>query len=166
MTSKNTALVEIIHEFGRRYVAEYNNKLSHAPVVEKDEDWPSPCINGEFSEELNTWQPSATEETMTFENVEQALDIELHQDVKDYYSGEILQSRFNHSFSNKLTMRTKVQYSGFSDTWFIEPMVTYQPNAFSALYVGINDLLRSEDSMFSGLKESQRQYFIKFQYLF
>jgi len=45
-------------------------------------------------------------------------------------------------------------------------MVTYQPNAFSALYVGINDLLRSEDSMFSGLKESQRQYFIKFQYLF
>jgi len=89
-----------------------------------------------------------------------------YQDVKDYYSGEILQSRFNHSFSNKLTMRTKVQYNGFSDTWFIEPMVTYQPNAFSALYVGINDLLRSEDSMFSNLNESQRQYFIKFQYLF
>jgi len=89
-----------------------------------------------------------------------------YQDVEDYYHGQILQSRFNHSFSSKLTMRTKVQYSGFSDTWFIEPMVTYQPNAFSALYVGINDLLTSNDGMFSNLSESERQFFIKFQYLF
>ncbi|MDC0917831.1 DUF5916 domain-containing protein [Candidatus Marinimicrobia bacterium] len=89
-----------------------------------------------------------------------------YQDVEDYYHGQILQSRFNHSFSSKLTMRTKVQYSGFSDTWFIEPMVTYQPNAFSALYVGINDLLTSNDGMFSNLNESERQFFIKFQYLF
>ena len=86
--------------------------------------------------------------------------------MKDYYDGYILQSRFNHSFSTKLTMRTKVQYNGFSNSWFVEPMVTYQPNAFSALYVGVNDLLTTDDSMFSNLKESQRQFFIKFQYLF
>lgn len=89
-----------------------------------------------------------------------------YEDVKDYYHGQILQSRFNHSFSTKLTMRTKVQYNGFSNSWFVEPMVTYQPNAFSALYVGVNDLLTTDDSMFSNLKESQRQFFIKFQYLF
>jgi len=88
-----------------------------------------------------------------------------YEDVKDYYDGLIVQSRYNHSFSSKLTLRTKVQYSGYSDTWFIEPMITYQPNAFSALYFGINDLLTSDDSMFSNLNESERQYFIKFQYL-
>jgi len=89
-----------------------------------------------------------------------------YENVKDYYDGYILQSRFNHSFSTKLTMRTKVQYNGFSNSWFIEPMVTYQPNAFSALYVGVNDLLTTNDSMFSNINESQRQFFIKFQYLF
>ena len=92
MTSTNTALVEIIHEFGRRYVAEYNNKLGHDPVVEKDEAWPSQCIIGEFNEELNTWKPSATEEMLTFENVEQALDIELHQDVKEYFGAMFSES--------------------------------------------------------------------------
>jgi len=44
-------------------------------------------------------------------------------------------------------------------------MITYQPNAFSALYFGINDLLETEDNMFSSLTESKRQLFIKFQYL-
>ena len=45
-------------------------------------------------------------------------------------------------------------------------MVTYQPSAFSALYVGVNDLLESQDDMFSKLRENERQFFVKFQYLF
>jgi len=45
-------------------------------------------------------------------------------------------------------------------------MLTYQPNAFSALYFGINELLSTEDDMFSNLTESERQLFVKFQYLF
>ena len=46
-------------------------------------------------------------------------------------------------------MRTKIQYSDFSNSWFIEPMITYQPNAFSAFYFGINDLLLDvEDNIF------------------
>ena len=38
-------------------------------------------------------------------------------------------------------------------------------NAFSALYFGVNDLLRAEDGVISNLTESKRQIFIKFQYL-
>ena len=45
-------------------------------------------------------------------------------------------------------------------------METYQPSAYSAFYVGINDLLESQDGMFSKLRENERQFFIKFQYLF
>ena len=59
----------------------------------------------------------------------------------------------------------KIQYSDFSYSWFIEPLITYQPNAFSALYFGVNDLLQTEDNIISSLTESKRQIFIKFQYL-
>ena len=89
-----------------------------------------------------------------------------YQQAEDNYDGILLNARVNNSFNSKLTMRTKIQYSDFSNSWFIEPMITYQPNAFSALYFGINDLLETEDEIFSSLTESKRQLFIKFQYLF
>ena len=88
-----------------------------------------------------------------------------YEKAEDNYDGILLRASINNSFNSKLTMRTKIQYSDFSNTWFIEPMITYQPNAFSALYFGINDLLETEDNMFSSLTESKRQLFIKFQYL-
>ena len=89
-----------------------------------------------------------------------------YQKAEDYYDGILLNARINNSFNSKLTMRTKIQYSDFSNSWFIEPMITYQPNAFSALYFGVNDLLKTEDNIISSLTESKRQIFIKFQYLF
>ena len=89
-----------------------------------------------------------------------------YQRAEDFYDGILLNARINNSFNSKLTMRTKIQYSDFSNSWFIEPMITYQPNAFSALYFGVNDLLQTEDNIISSLTESKRQIFIKFQYLF
>jgi len=89
-----------------------------------------------------------------------------YEDVSDYYYGYIFKSSVNHAFTSRLSLRTKLQYSGFSKNWFIEPMVTYQPSAYSALYVGVNDLLETEDGIFSNLRETERQLFIKFQYLF
>ena len=89
-----------------------------------------------------------------------------YQKAEDYYDGVILRANINNSFNSRLTMRTKIQYSDFSNSWFIEPMITYQPNAFSALYFGVNDLLQTEDNIISSLTESKRHIFIKFQYLF
>jgi len=89
-----------------------------------------------------------------------------YQKAEDYYDGILLRASINNSFNSKLTMRTKIQYSDFSNSWFIEPIITYQPNAFSALYFGINNLLQTEDNIISSLTESKRQIFIKFQYLF
>ena len=89
-----------------------------------------------------------------------------YQKAEDYYDGILLNARINNSFNSKLTMRTKIQYSDFSNSWFIEPMITYQPNAFSALYFGVNNSLETEDGIISDLTESKRQIFIKFQYLF
>ena len=89
-----------------------------------------------------------------------------YQKAEDYYEGILLRASINNSFNSKLTMRTKIQYSDFSNSWFIEPIITYQPNAFSALYFGVNNLLQTEDNMISSLTESKRQIFVKFQYLF
>lgn len=85
MTSTNLSITSIIRDFGQRYVALYNEKLGHDPLVEKDEEWPSPCVIREFNDELNTWNPVDTKETLSFNNVEQALEIELHQDIKNYF---------------------------------------------------------------------------------
>jgi len=89
-----------------------------------------------------------------------------YQKAEDYYEGILLRASINNSFNSKLTMRTKIQYSDFSNSWFIEPIITYQPNAFSALYFGVNNSLETEDGIISNLTESKRQIFIKFQYLF
>jgi hypothetical protein len=89
-----------------------------------------------------------------------------YEDAKDYYDGFLINSWYTHSFTSKLSLRTKIQYSDFSHNWFVEPLLTYQPTAFSAFYFGINELLSTEDSMFSNLTESERQLFVKFQYLF
>ncbi len=89
-----------------------------------------------------------------------------YEDAKDYYDGFLINSWYTHSFTSKLSLRTKIQYNDFSHNWFVEPLLTYQPTAFSAFYFGINELLSTEDSMFSNLTESERQLFVKFQYLF
>lgn len=88
------------------------------------------------------------------------------EDAKNYFDGYLLNFRVKHAFSPKLSLRSKLQYSDFSKTWFIEPMLTYQPSAFSAFYFGINELLDVDENIFSGFSENNRQFFIKFQYLF
>lgn len=91
----------------------------------------------------------------------------MYENADNFYDGYILRIRINHSFSSKLTMRSNIQYSDFSKTLFIEPLITFQPNAFSAFYFGVNDLFEEDAFENSGsLKEVNRQFFIKFQYLF
>ena len=91
----------------------------------------------------------------------------MYENADNFYDGYILRIRINHSFSSKLTMRSNIQYSDFSKTLFIEPLITFQPNAFSAFYFGVNDLFEEDSFENSGsLKEVNRQFFIKFQYLF
>lgn len=54
------------------------------PEMEPDSDWPSPC---EFQEqETRYWQPVAIKESLTFDNVEQALEIKLNAQFKEFYS--------------------------------------------------------------------------------
>ena len=42
-----------------------------------------------------------------------------YEDVSDYYHGFLLKSSVKHAFSSNLSLRTKIQYSDYSNTWFI-----------------------------------------------
>lgn len=56
------------------------------PLAEVDDQWPSPCIIQPFDELLNEWQPQKISTPLSFKNVEKALDIELHDDICQYFT--------------------------------------------------------------------------------
>jgi SecY interacting protein Syd len=56
--------------------------------IDIDPDWPSPCINTTTLDSTNhaVWTPAEQTPRQTFENVETALNITLHKDIKDFYT--------------------------------------------------------------------------------
>ena len=110
MTSPNHTKInlgEILKHFSQQYIREYTHKYSHLPKVEHEDDWPSPCEvlssnndidtrdinkynmdNRDLSQNEVYWQPVniAAEPGVNFDNVESALDLILHPDVKTYFT--------------------------------------------------------------------------------
>lgn len=100
MTSSNqtkTNLVEILQQFSKQYVDKYQEVYSHLPKIEQDKEWPSLCeIVREKGLAENTalsigevfWQPVniEKEQALTFDNVESALELILHPDIKTYFT--------------------------------------------------------------------------------
>ena len=82
----NPSLSSSIRLFSQQYVEAFKQQFNHSPLVEVDENWPSPCIIQPFDEQLNEWQPQDIEQELTFNNVEQALAIELHPDIRQYFT--------------------------------------------------------------------------------
>jgi len=88
------------------------------------------------------------------------------------YSGYIFRTRTTYFFSREWNLRFIVQYNDFSQRLDIEPLITWQLNPYSVFYVGVNSHLQYYDPDDyetldeSKWKESTRQFFVKFQYLF
>ena len=91
MTDKNNVLMTELSLFIQRYVESYQEKYDHLPLIEHDDEWPSPCVQSVFKAgELDYWRPTQCSDELTFTNVEQALEVSLHPDIKtlftSYYS--------------------------------------------------------------------------------
>lgn len=82
----NSSLCSLIWHFSQQYVAAYQKQFNHLPLAEVDDQWPSPCIIQPFDELLNEWQPQKISTPLSFKNVEKALDIELHDDICQYFT--------------------------------------------------------------------------------
>ena len=77
-------------------------------------------------------------------------------------------------------MRLVVQYNDFSETWDVDPLITYRLNPFTLFYIGTTYdysrvyCLNESGSAFAADSEAaydcnklmSRQFFMKLQYLF
>lgn len=84
--TKKTPLDETLRTLFDLYVRTYKEVTAKLPVCEYDEEWKSPCMEGEVDNELICWKPTRLNERLSFENIESALEIKLHSDIVTYYT--------------------------------------------------------------------------------
>jgi hypothetical protein len=88
---------------------------------------------------------------------------------EEYFSGYLASLRVNYQFNESFGFKLLGQYNDFSNSFTVQPLLTYQPSPFTIFYIGssqnqfVNTL--SMDAIENGRLNS-RQYFMKFQYLF
>ena len=86
-----------------------------------------------------------------------------------YFSGDIYRMTGRYNFTKKLFTRVITQYDSFSEQIQIYPLVYYKANPFTKFYIGMTDYMnyydRAGPNGFEGFKETNRQFFVKFQYL-
>ena len=86
-----------------------------------------------------------------------------------FYSSYIGRFSSRYQFNNDLSLRLISEYNGFNDTFYIQPLLQWNPNPSTIFYIGgnqssINDFdLEPED--FDPFRINTSQFFIKFQYL-
>lgn len=95
MTSSNKTLAQLIIDFSKSYCQQHLDQLGHLPLVEHDEQWLSPCESDAYDDKHHCWQAvtidsnnadNKSEQELTFSNVESALNLVLHQDIKTYFT--------------------------------------------------------------------------------
>jgi len=95
MTSTNKTLAQVLLNFSNDFSQQHNEKFGHLPIIERDELWISPCELGAHDNSHNYWQPitmgmgqgsDEADEVLSFDNVESALNLKLHQDIKTYFT--------------------------------------------------------------------------------
>lgn len=104
--------------------------------------------------------------------------------AEDLFSQSLFRTRFSMQLSRELSVRLVLQYNDrrslrwddndekyykTTNSWDIDPLITYRLNPFTVLYVGsthdFRDLALEEDGR-DGWTQTGRQYFMKLQYLF
>ncbi|WP_371372683.1 SecY-interacting protein [Thalassotalea aquiviva] len=86
MSASQPSLSQNLDTFLQQFVQHSQNKTGSLPLVEADEQWPSPCEVGEPSANgMVQWQPAKFDSALSFDNVEKALELRLHDDIKTYF---------------------------------------------------------------------------------
>jgi hypothetical protein len=78
-------------------------------------------------------------------------------------------ARFSLQLSREFSVRLVSQYNNSRDKWDFDPLLIYRINPFTVFYVGSTyDYLKAdyEDFGRNGWTMTERQYFMKLQYLF
>jgi hypothetical protein len=84
----------------------------------------------------------------------------------ELFAGYIARTRLQFQFNRELSLRLVTQYVDFGDAGVsIEPLAMYRLNPFSIFYLGMTDRF-SDYGDEIGYTRTDRQFFLKFQYLF
>jgi len=92
----------------------------------------------------------------------------LHDDMF-YYKGYVARAKLTLQLTRELSTRLVVQYNDFAKRWEADPLLTYQIDPFSIFYIGST---RDYGLVSPGAADEEtwrltdRQYFMKLQYLF
>ena len=90
MTSTNKKLSESLQAFTQDYITQYKTTYQTLPLTLLDKDFPSPCeqtvVTSADTEDRVHWQPYIIEDEISFTDVESALEVTFHQDIKTYFS--------------------------------------------------------------------------------
>jgi len=88
---------------------------------------------------------------------------------EEIFYGYITRTRIQYQANRELSLRLVVQYNDFSQSWDIDPLITYRVSSFSVLYVGSTydyGNIAEDSSIEPRWKMTSRQFFMKLQYLF
>lgn len=82
-----------------------------------------------------------------------------------FYSGDIIRLKGVYNFTSRLFVRFITQYDTFNKQLQIYPLVYYKLNPFTIFYAGVTNYMHNYGEPY-GFQNQNRQFFIKFQYLF
>ena len=84
-----------------------------------------------------------------------------------FYNGSITRFSIRYQFNNFFNVRIISEYNTFSERFFIQPLIQWNPNPSTVFYIGgnQNSLNDFNDDMYSIFRVDQSQIFLKFQYL-
>ena len=87
----------------------------------------------------------------------------------ELYKDYVMRTKFSLQLNRELAVRVVLQYRDHGRTWEADPLLTYRLNPFSIFYIGstrdYRDLKVAQDGI-DGWRLTNRQYFMKLQYLF
>ena len=90
MTSSNSPSTEILSSallvFSQQYIDNYKTIHHELPQTDVDDLWLSPCQQGEASNEKIYWQPTLIKKSLSFSNIESALELKINNDIVTYFS--------------------------------------------------------------------------------
>ena len=84
-----------------------------------------------------------------------------------YYNGSISRFSVRYQFNNFFNIRLISEYNSFTERFFIQPLIQWNPNPSTVFYIGgnQNSLNDFNDEVNSFFRIDQTQFFLKFQYL-
>ncbi len=88
-----------------------------------------------------------------------------------FYEGSITRVRVGYQFNREFSLRLVTEYDDFYKQWNVDPLITYRINPFSTFYAGATyDYNEFRDCGVDRVRTltclSERQFFVKIQYLF